>query len=503
MTAGASDAGHAFISYVREDAERVEDIRRALAAAKVPVWTDKTMLSPGDDWQLTIRRAISRGALAFVAVFSANSQSRQSSYQNEELLLAIDIFRTMPPGKIWLIPVRLDECTLPEYPLGAGRTLDSLQRVDLFGEDIESERIKLVVAVLRALDLGHSDGATVRAAVTQATGADRGKALVSAIKGMLLDPARQLELEDLLLEQAAEARDALRDPERFPSDIAIARDEETAHRLSDWLWTRWETLQPLAFGLATLAAHAKEQHLALLSRVLKTVSADAAGPRSGRAVLLDQAYYAPIVLAYASTMGALSRRNYAAVRATVVETTVKDKSGLRGPVMAIVHPGLVGQTWDPPVHFLAYRSDATEMSPETSGALIGGRRGGRKTPMSDHLHAVLRHALDSLVPDDDEYDDLFDETEVLLALVAEDLALQTRSDRTVAWIPGAWVGRFGWREHFAGEDGTAQRVTGDLVRAGSSGGALRDGLFGGSPERLQAAVDAYVAELGTSRHMWF
>lgn len=104
-------------------------------------------MSPGEDWKLTIRKAIQRNALAFVAVFSSNSQARDKSYQHEELTLAVEQFRQHPPGRVWLIPVRLDDCALPDYDLGAGRTLDSLQRVDLFGEDATDEMIRLVTAV--------------------------------------------------------------------------------------------------------------------------------------------------------------------------------------------------------------------------------------------------------------------------------------------------------------------------------------------------------------------
>ena len=168
MTTSTEAAGHAFISYVREDADRVEAIVSALKAADIPLWTDKTKLLPGEDWKLTIRRAIQRNALAFIAVFSSNSQSRDSSYQHEELALAIEQFRQHPPGRVWLLPVRYDDCELPDYDLGAGRTLDSLQRVDLFGDDAMDEMIRLVTAVVRILGAGAVDSASIKASIAQA-----------------------------------------------------------------------------------------------------------------------------------------------------------------------------------------------------------------------------------------------------------------------------------------------------------------------------------------------
>src|SRR5688572_12148291 len=97
---------HAFLSYVREDKARVDALQEALEAAGVEVWRDTKDLWPGQDWAARIRAAIKADALAFVACFSTNSQAREKSYQNEELLIAVDEYRLRPPTTQWLLPVR-------------------------------------------------------------------------------------------------------------------------------------------------------------------------------------------------------------------------------------------------------------------------------------------------------------------------------------------------------------------------------------------------------------
>ena len=129
----SSGQGHAFISYVREDSGEADWLQRTLEAAGVPVWRDTARLWPGEDWRAKIRSAITRNALVFIACFSSRSVARQKSYQNEELLLAADQLRLRRPGDPWLIPVRFDDCDVPDLELGAGRTLASIQRADLFG----------------------------------------------------------------------------------------------------------------------------------------------------------------------------------------------------------------------------------------------------------------------------------------------------------------------------------------------------------------------------------
>jgi hypothetical protein len=152
VTARLGDfAGHAFISYVREDSRNVDHLQRTLQAAGIPVWRDTANLWPGEDWRAKIRRAITDNALVFLACFSQTSLSRRKSYYNEELTLAIDQLRLRPPDDPWLIPVRLDECEIPDRDIGGGRTLRSIQRADLFGDRSLEGAERLVAAILRIL----------------------------------------------------------------------------------------------------------------------------------------------------------------------------------------------------------------------------------------------------------------------------------------------------------------------------------------------------------------
>jgi TIR domain len=154
---GRSNArGHVFISYVREDAHRVDQLQRALEAAGIPVWRDTADLWPGEDWREKIRSAITDNALVFLACFSHASLARSKSYQNAELTLAIEQMRLRRPGDPWLIPVRFDECHIPDPDIGGGRTLTSIQHADLPSDRFDEGAARLVIAILRILG-GHSD----------------------------------------------------------------------------------------------------------------------------------------------------------------------------------------------------------------------------------------------------------------------------------------------------------------------------------------------------------
>lgn len=147
----AAPEGHVFISYRREDSAKVDWLQATLERAGIRVWRDKAELLPGDDWRRTIRRAVTDGTLVFLACFSAASLARMRSWQNEELNLAIEQLRQRNPDEPWLIPVRFDDCDIPDIDVGAGRTLGSIQRSDLFGGDVDVQAGRLVAAVTRIL----------------------------------------------------------------------------------------------------------------------------------------------------------------------------------------------------------------------------------------------------------------------------------------------------------------------------------------------------------------
>lgn len=152
--------GHAFLSYVRYDVDRVDRLQRVLEAAEIPAWRDTAGLWPGEDWRMKIRHAITGDALVFIACFSEASLARAKSYQNEELVLAIEQLRLRRPEVPWLIPVRFDECDLPDWDIGGGRTLASIQRADVFVDRFGEGAARLAAAVLRIL--GHQDRSECR-----------------------------------------------------------------------------------------------------------------------------------------------------------------------------------------------------------------------------------------------------------------------------------------------------------------------------------------------------
>lgn len=121
---------HAFVSYVRENADQIDQLVLDLYKHGVDTWTDRD-IRPGQRWKLAIRDAI-KGGLSFIACFSAEAVSRDRSYMHEEITVAIEALREMPQDRCWFLPVLLSECEVPDRDIGAGHTLRDFQRVEMF-----------------------------------------------------------------------------------------------------------------------------------------------------------------------------------------------------------------------------------------------------------------------------------------------------------------------------------------------------------------------------------
>lgn len=121
---------YVFISHDRECQEKADKLVVELQAKGVCCWVDRPEILPGQHWQSVIRTAIRRGAF-FVACFSKDRVKDTKTFLDEELVLAIDELRRRPADRGWFVPVKFDDCSIPDCSIGGGETLRSLRWIDL------------------------------------------------------------------------------------------------------------------------------------------------------------------------------------------------------------------------------------------------------------------------------------------------------------------------------------------------------------------------------------
>lgn len=100
-----------FMSYARADKEKVCLLRDFLTALGYEPWMDIYNLPPGSNFKLEIQREIEHCDY-FLACLSNHSVDHRG-YVQAELKWALEELDKIPEGKIFIIPVRFDECEVP------------------------------------------------------------------------------------------------------------------------------------------------------------------------------------------------------------------------------------------------------------------------------------------------------------------------------------------------------------------------------------------------------
>jgi hypothetical protein len=111
-----------FLVHAHSDREIVHKLYTRLIKDGVNVWLDAEKLQPGQDWQNEIRKAILKSDIVLVCLSQHFNQ--QQGFRHEELKIALEKAKWIV-DEVFIIPVRLEKCDMPE-------SLCHLHRVDLF-----------------------------------------------------------------------------------------------------------------------------------------------------------------------------------------------------------------------------------------------------------------------------------------------------------------------------------------------------------------------------------
>lgn len=103
---------HIFLCHASDDKERVRLISRELNIHGVDVWFDEEKLLPGEDWRHEIRLAL-REVDAVIVCLSATAVTKKG-YVQKEIKQVLDIADEQPEGAIFVIPVKLEPCEVPQ-----------------------------------------------------------------------------------------------------------------------------------------------------------------------------------------------------------------------------------------------------------------------------------------------------------------------------------------------------------------------------------------------------
>lgn len=126
-----------FLCHASQDKPIIRELyQRLLAEDWIDPWLDEEELLPGQDWNLEIEKAVESSDAVIVCV-SSTSVAKEG-YVQKELRQVLNIALEKLEGSIFVLPVKLDDCSLP-------RQLKDRQSLDYFPvsrQDSAFEKLK-------------------------------------------------------------------------------------------------------------------------------------------------------------------------------------------------------------------------------------------------------------------------------------------------------------------------------------------------------------------------
>lgn len=101
-----------FLCHASGDKPTVRGLYHRLRADGFEPWLDEEDLLPGQKWQREIPKAVRASDVVIVCL--SNTALTKAGYVQEEIKFALDIADQQPEEAIFLIPVRLEACDVPE-----------------------------------------------------------------------------------------------------------------------------------------------------------------------------------------------------------------------------------------------------------------------------------------------------------------------------------------------------------------------------------------------------
>jgi hypothetical protein len=101
-----------FLCHASSDKPAVRELYEKLQRDGFDPWLDEENLFPGQDWDYEISRAVRDSDVVLVCL-SEDSVSK-TGYVQKEIKFALDVADEQPQGAIFIIPVKLEECEVPD-----------------------------------------------------------------------------------------------------------------------------------------------------------------------------------------------------------------------------------------------------------------------------------------------------------------------------------------------------------------------------------------------------
>lgn len=283
---------------------------------------------------------------------------------------------------------------------------------------------------------------------------------VKRAKALLSSDSSAIELHDLIANEVRRFLSITSD-DSFPTSGQFTK-EELLNRISKYE----DAVSDLSLLLACIAHWGKSIHTSTMQKCIAR-SSDRLDSQGGLSIWIELRRYPLILEIYSAGIAAIDARRYDNLAALFLTQLPSNEYRDRSDTFVeAVSTGLLQLN----------RANAFQQIP-------GHER--NYTPHSEYLFKILQPRLDDTFFLGKNYETVFDEFEVILALAIADIELVNNGR---AWGP---IGRFGWK-HRSRTSSPLAKVINDARLKKESWPPLRNGMFGGDFQRFDKAATEYL-----------
>ncbi len=128
-----------FLSYAHEDIGMAKRLSSDLKRFGLNIWIDFESLLPGQNWKVTIEKAINQSQF-YLLLLSSNSVTKRGFIQ-KEMKLAFEMLEQCSEDDIFMIPARLDDCE-------SSLKIKDIHYIDLFPDNEYHNGLKKILQVI-------------------------------------------------------------------------------------------------------------------------------------------------------------------------------------------------------------------------------------------------------------------------------------------------------------------------------------------------------------------
>lgn len=285
------------------------------------------------------------------------------------------------------------------------------------------------------------------------------QAKVEKVKRLLSDETSAIELHDYLVKEVKQFLS--RSSEDNFTTQGILSNEELLERLN-----RYEEITKDLTALLVCVSHwGRDSHLNILRKIIARAT-DRLEPQAGSVLLLNLRWYPLILVMYYAGISAISGGRYKSLASILNSPVASPENRYRVVPFYEAASDLILEL---------IRSNVFKQIP-------GHER--NFAPMSEYLFKLLQPLIDDILFIGKSYESIFDEFELIFALVVADERQQQGHD---AWGP---IGRFGWKHKRPSQSPLAKLIE-IATKQANEWAPLRAGIFGGDIDRFLYTANKY------------